>query len=271
VNVEFNSKWKKDAIDAQVIAARTYGLYQMERSRTKHFDLDSDVKDQMYAGSDTEDSASIQSSLRTQGQVLKDSSGKILKAFYHSTCGGMTELPEKVWGTPMLGFKRRAICHYCKQSPSYAWSVRVSKDQILKQLQEGLRKMNPAEWKSFKALGKDGLKVITQGSLKRLQSGQVNPSGRVDEITLGFEWNLKTYELKVSPQVFRNWIGTSQLKSTAFQIYPSAIDQWTLQGRGFGHGVGLCQYGAKQMGEKGYRFSQILSHYYPDAVLAKAW
>src|SRR5579885_2227232 len=102
VNAEFSAKWSEQGIAAQVIAARTYAYYQMQemREKGKRFDVDSTDKDQVYDGSIREDFRASRAVEKTRGVILAVNEGGAyipLKAFYHSTCGGVTELPEKVW------------------------------------------------------------------------------------------------------------------------------------------------------------------------------
>lgn len=262
VNMEFNASWPQEAIDAQVIAARTYALYQMMVMSTKkggsHFDLDSDIKDQVYDGSTREDYRSKRSANRTRGMILKASLGDHwpIKAYYHSTCGGVTELPEVVWGKPEKGFKRRVACGYCKNSPRFVWDVPLTSREIAEAFQKG---------------GKWGRDLVTSRLLD-LRVAEQDPSGRALRVVS--KWKSlegREFALEVPANTFRNWIGPSRLKSTNFQSLAAGPDGWVLRGKGFGHGVGLCQWGAKTLGEMGKTSSQILKFYYPDTVLARAW
>jgi stage II sporulation protein D len=276
VNAEFSAAWNREAIDAQVVAARTYAYYQIKLMTGKkaHFDLDSTVKDQVYDGSTREDYRSRLSAIRTRGLILKASKKDAwpIKAYYHSTCGGVTELPEVVWGKKMKGFHRRVTCPYCRNSPSFIWDVPLSAKEIAREIWEGARGLTGTDRDLIKTWPRTWEKEIRGSALLDLRVTSQNASGRAERVTS--KWKNaegKTYALEMSGTTFRAWIGPSRLKSTVFQVLAAGQDQWVLRGRGFGHGVGMCQWGAKTLGEKGKKAREILKFYYPDAVLARAW
>lgn len=276
VNAEFSAAWNREAIDAQVIAARTYAYYQMKlmTKRGSHFDLDSTIKDQVYDGSMREDYRSRLSAIRTRGQVLKVSRSDEwpIKAYYHSTCGGTTELPEVVWGTRMKGFSHRVTCPYCRNSPSFIWDVPLSAREIALAIWKGARDLGPADREITRAWPRTWEKDLRESILVDLRVSAQNASGRAEVVTSRWK-NVggKEFALDMPGTQFRYWIGPSRLKSTVFQVLAAGKDQWVLRGRGFGHGVGLCQWGAKTLGEQGKKAREILKFYYPDTVIARAW
>lgn len=275
VNAEFSSRWSEEAVAAQVIAARTYALHQIQRAAERpaqRYDVDSTIKDQVYDGYEKEDYQGSRIVERTRGMVLMNQ-GQPLKAFYHSTCGGQTELPERVWGKSYGGFKKTVSCPYCGSSPAFRWTTEVSarelKDLLLAspQIEQEARKIWPADWK----------RLVRAGNLLDLRVQKLQRANdRVEELALVFsrperpgQWTT----LKISAPRLRGILGPGRVKSTWFDVIPvsAASSQWRLQGRGNGHGVGLCQWGAKVMGERGHSMGQILTHYYPDAKLRKLW
>ena len=117
VNSEFSSKWHRQSVAAQVIVARTYALFQIveARKRKKHFDVEATIQDQFYGGTHREDFRASAVVKQTRGMVLTAKrSGSVwpMKAFYHSTCGGATELPQNVWGSQFHGFKKVVRCSF---------------------------------------------------------------------------------------------------------------------------------------------------------------
>jgi stage II sporulation protein D len=113
---------------------------------------------------------------------------------------------------------------------------------------------------------------LRESQLLDLRVTSQNESGRAEVVTSRWKNAAgKEYTLTVPGTTFRYWIGPSRLKSTVFQSYSAGNDRWVLRGRGFGHGVGLCQWGAKVAGETGLKTRAILKVYYPDAVIARAW
>lgn len=259
VNAEFNSKWSPEAIAAQVVAARTYALYQIGLARKKNYDVDSTEKDQMYEGSIREDAMASKVVDRTRGLVLtaKEGTGKPLKAFYHSTCGGITNLPQYVWGAKYPGFKRAVKCPYCVSSPRYEWQVDMPGLELGVILQEKL-KMQGQKLSGLRVKERDTYGRVLSVETEWETGGRALASGLTKKL------------VKIEANKFREWVGNKRMFSTAFHIRQEA-GTWKFEGKGYGHGVGLCQYGAKAMGEKGFDMTSILSHYYPDATLRKLW
>jgi stage II sporulation protein D len=283
VNAEFSSQWSAEAVQAQVIAARTYAYYQIRQSKERAqrtgsdngYDVDATVKDQVYDGYVSEDFKGSRAVEKTRGMVLlaKNGSGALepIKAFYSSSCGGQTQLPQDVWGTSYPGFNHRVVCPYCgRSSPNskIAWSLNLSGAEITKLFEQGARNDGmqpgwPAQWRS----------ILRQGQLMDLRVGAVSLA-RVSSVRTIWFWSGKMIELPISGPRFRDWVGPGRLKSTSFQLQLERRDGmpvYHLSGRGNGHGVGMCQLGAKLMGEHGYKTALILKHYYPDALLRKLW
>ncbi len=275
VNSEFNSKWNEPATEAQVVAARTYAFYQIRSARLQfnspHFDVESTVRDQVYDGYLREDYRGSRAVQKTRGMVLLTPvAGKGLqpiKAFYSSTCAGHTELPQNVWGGTFPGFKHAVNCPFCKQSPAISWNLDLSYAELARLIlggaaNDGAPASWPRGWRSFKAL-------------QSVQAGAWTPNARrTDVVTSWTNGFGQSIQLRIPAATFRNWIGTGRFKSTAFDVQTVSIHGalgWHFNGRGNGHGVGMCQWGAKVMGDQGYSMSAILAHYYPDEVLRKLW
>jgi stage II sporulation protein D len=271
VNSEFSANWSSEAVAAQVVAARTYAFYQMQMAKKKKNldeDLDSTVKDQVYDGSQKENIKAFQAIEKTKGLILISKKSKEplpIKAFYHSTCGGRTELPETVWGVHYSGMNESVGCPYCSDSPVYHWQL----DLTLSEVEEMIKKLT----KNKKSTAKIS---FSQNRLVSIRRGPLTLSNRVAHLETRWEGTGPEKAIQTilipAPQ-FRNAIGPQRFKSTAFEIVPvlGVSGQLRFQGRGNGHGVGLCQWGAKGMGERGFTTAQILHHYYPDATIQKLW
>jgi stage II sporulation protein D len=282
VNSEFSAEWSQESIEAQVIAARTYALFQIQQARRSAgstYDLDASVKDQVYDGFIKEDFRASRAVEKTRGLVLMAQNStkhwQVLKAFYHSTCGGMTELPQNVWGKALTGFNHRVRCAFCGSSPRYEWETRYTSDQLKQALLQGAQRDGvPRTWP------RDAYSTIRSGSLvaMSLNGESRDPNSRVDTIDLlwkradrgGFQEHIR-----ISAALFRSWVSPLKIRSTLFRVQPEIQKNSSLQfvfsGRGNGHGVGMCQWGAKVMGEKGYRYPQILAYYYPGTKLQRFW
>ncbi|MGK5083081.1 SpoIID/LytB domain-containing protein [Bdellovibrionota bacterium FG-1] len=279
VNSEFSARWNEESVGAQVIAARTYALHQALVARAdleRHFDVDASTRDQVYDGSIKEDFRSSRSVRRTRGLVLTVGSAshpEPLKAFYHSTCGGVTELPEHVWGRGFKGFRHSVRCGYCNSSPAFNWKAEIAGWELAQAFQKGLfgEGRSPA---SARVWPKGWRQAIRGGHLIALRADGKDLQGRVDQVTSVWQTPQGPLSLPLRGASLRDWIGPTRLKSATFQVVSQGagdFGRWTFQGRGNGHGVGMCQWGAKTMGEQGFKTATILKHYYPDAVLRKLW
>ena len=254
VNAEFSSKWSDEATGAQVVAARTYALYQMRQARQlkRHFDLDATVRDQVYDGSMKEDFRASQAVTRTRGLVLTVGSNQAptpIKAFYHSTCGGATELPENVWGARHVDSSHGSLrlLHELAADRLDTRSARARSGRRVSAC--GARDYGPQPgWPS------DWLDVVKQGKLVDLRAQARPEDGRVTRITTVWAHAGLVRELPLTGARFRDWVGPGRFRSTAFNVQPHrglGGSKWVFQGRGNGHGVGMCQWGAKVMGERG--------------------
>ncbi len=245
LNSEMSAHWDSQALMAQAITARTYALYQMQGSPQVNpaFDLDSSVKDQVYEGAHKERYKALSAVQKTRGMILAFQ-GKPIKAFYHSTCGGNTEKPERVWGGkfPYLTSVR---CPYCYNSPRFNWIYELS----FSELEKLLRKATLIK-KDFLSL-----KILKRNGLNRAEIIEISTRGEI---------------LRIPATKLRSLLGTSNIMSTNFYLSQNK-NQITFIGHGSGHGVGMCQWGAKTMSEKGYTYTQILKHYYPQASVTKLY
>lgn len=241
VRGEASERWPAEALRALAVVARSYAVFHQERSAAKIFHLVSGNQDQNYAGLAVEGSPAREAARTTAGQVLTWQ-GRVFPTFYHSDSGGFTEAPQSVFsgdGIPPLEGVRD---EFSMESPNYTWTVTLPLGVIGERLRRG------------------GLDV---GQVTRLTILERSPSFRVARMAV--EHSRGTATLRGAD--FRRFIGYDALKSTLF--VPIAHDGAVrFEGRGWGHGVGLSQFGAKGMADRGYTYPQILAHYYPGTSLA---
>lgn len=237
---EMPTDWPLEAIKAQAVAARSYALYQKgaKAPLTGHiYDVDSNVLDQVYNGAS--DNERVKAAVRsTKGEVLTRH-GKPIKAFFNSTCGGQTESSFNVWGEK--GLTTHITDPYCARSPHLKWHYSISRRALAAIL---TKRGFPAE-------------DITDISIDNREK---NPRAGVVVIGTGSQ----TFYIQGSE--FREMLGYNALKSTWFGVSIEG-NNVVFEGRGFGHGVGMCQWGAKGMAEAGKGYREILAFYYPGAVL----
>ena len=242
INCEISSAWPIEAVKAQAIIARTYALNRKTARLASPYHMESSVIDQVYDGCLIEDSRARRAVTETQGTVLTYG-GAIIQAFYHSSCGGRTEASENVWGTAMP-YLKGVECQYCLTSPAATgWEYKLP----LKVLEERLRGA--------------GYKV---SGLTDIKPGPFNSRGRLKNIVL----LTPRGDVTITGEQFRKAVGYGVIKSTRF-IVKNMNNELSFSGSGNGHGVGLCQWGAKQRALDGFDSREILSYYYPGTELKK--
>ena len=241
INCEISSAWPIEAVKAQAVIARTYALNRKQARSSSFYHLESSVIDQVYDGCEIEDSRARRGVSETAGEVLTYQ-GAVIQAFYHSNCGGRTEASEHVWGKrlPYLG---GVECRYCLASPSSAWDLKMALPVLEDRLKAAGHKVS-------------GVTDIRPGSR--------NSRGRLNHVVVVSSRG----NLALSGDQFRKAIGYSVIKSTNFTVKVENGEAG-FAGLGNGHGVGLCQWGAKQRALDGFGYAEILSYYYPGTDLTK--
>jgi len=270
VNGEFNSKWAPPAVEAQIIAARTYAYYQMKEMRKdkgRVFDVESTQKDQVYLGMDVSDSKGSELVAKTKGMILTNPNARFknnpVKAFYHASCGGSTFLPGQVWGGYFAGY-RQVKCPYCATAPSFNWDYSLSFREIEQRIHQGLNH-DPAIRKTWPR------SYVQNPSRWVLSNVRVKNIGDLAQ-TMIFDFidpeNLQHLAVDMNGYQVRNWLDATKIKSNRFDLEINGRLA-VFHGKGSGHGVGMCQWGAKHMGEIGFTRDQILTHYYPGFRITK--
>lgn len=251
VHGEINANWPKEVIKAQVVAARTYALYRQAKRKQAGdvprmgnvpYDLEASTADQVYVGSQGEKDTLVKKAIaETHGEVLWYFG--YYPAYFHSSCGGQTEIAGNVWNKKEISVP--VIDSFCQRSPYQNWELSLSPKTFLQKLQDrGLR----------------GSRIQSIG-VERYENSPRNAIVVV-------ETNQRTLFLAATE--LRRILGYDQLKSTWFETetQPRKI---IFRGNGYGHGVGLCQWGAKAQAEAGKTYRQILEFYYPKAVVKKIY
>ena len=243
---EMPPSWSVEALRAQSVAARTFALKNRNRYSTEGFDLCSTAHCQVYEGMSAETHSTTEAVDRTHGEVLFYK-GEIIDALFHTDSGGMTESAEYVWGSavPYL----RAVAE--PQMQTQPWNSAVSVDSFV-QIME----------KSGKPLGtlkEIHLSPLTVGK----GSSDRSPSGRVRSA----EFVGSKGRVVLSGNDLRSMFS---LPSTLFNVHCSG-EEVLFSGYGSGHGLGLSQWGAKALADKGNTYKDILLHYYSGVTLEKLY
>jgi stage II sporulation protein D len=231
---EMDANWPQEALKAQAIAARSYALYEREKQRSNPlFDLgDSPDKWQIYKGVVSEASGTYAAVDSTAGQVLTYNN-KIILSVFHACSGGHTENVEDVWGNnlPYL----RAVQDFDQNVSECSWVKNFSSAEISQRVPEVgnvkdmvIETVSPFKSvKSLRIVGDKGNKVLTGENVRTVL----------------------------------------KLKSTRFVVSKATDGSFILQGSGYGHGLGMSQWGARNLALQKANHLQILGHYYRGAAL----
>jgi len=246
---EMPLSWPLETLKAQAVAIRSYSLAVMKERKNKPFQLESSILDQVFRPliSADKDSPLIQKAIlavqQTEGVKLTTANSQILKAYYHADCGGKTTNAQNVWG--QAAPTEVVVDSFCPSNSRAHWSLEVS----VQNLEAKLKKFFPG--------GADAL------HLQSLNLIQPQAHERVQKVAVLLADGRKTL---LSANEFRGLLGYDQLKSSLFEMKKSG-DLFVFKGKGFGHGVGLCQWGSRTLGLRGWTYQAILKHYYPSAQI----
>jgi len=232
---EASHYWPQEALKALAVACRTFALNQMQANKDKDFDVTSDIYSQVYGGKSSERYRTNKAVEKTQGLVLTYN-GKIFPAYYHATCAGKTEDASILWNVDIAPLKG-VNCGFCSDSPHYKWHAVLSSDEIREKLGNSGR--NIKNIKDIVILARD-------------------TSGRIANLKIVSDEK----EIEISAKDLRIILGPNIIRSTNFTAHVVSNDV-VFEGLGWGHGVGMCQWGAYFMAKQGKGCEEILKYYYP--------
>jgi stage II sporulation protein D len=217
----------------QAVIARTYAFRYFDKHAADHFNLCDNTHCQAFNGI-TDDTIIIQSALETSGEVILGPDSLPIISAFHSNCGGETSPSEDVWLTSQP-YLRKVKDPYCLASHNAKWN----KSAVLE------------EWISY--LRRSGFTGSSD-----------NPSLlSFSQITRSTNYRTGSFSLPLR-QIRQDF----DLRSTYFSIAVEG-DSVFFRGRGYGHGVGLCQEGAMEMAAKGFTYRQIIGFYYTGVRIAE--
>lgn len=245
-----------EALKAFTICARTYTFMKMNRGNLL-YDIFPDTRDQVYGGSTAEHNISNRAVKETEGLILMFD-GKPATVYYHSTCGGVNENVENVFPQKpktYLTSIEDGYNPYCKISPRFEWVEIYTQKQFIEQLYNA------------KLIGSKNYSNVEVKVASRFASG------RVDDLEIIIEGERGKEEIHLYGNEIRSKIRTPKknklLWSTQFILRKKTNNNIVIEGKGFGHGVGLCQWGAIGQSRQGINFKQILNHYFPGTNLRR--
>lgn len=238
---EMGNAWPVEALKAQAVAARSYAHFRLKTPKSRFYDIESTVEDQAFRGWPDKTDRLESAVNGTRGLVLFDGNS-VARCLYHSRCGGKTEKATFVWVNGKKTNDESADCPGCRER-RVAWQATAPLSLILKKV--GL-------------VSTTGTKGV---AIKEMTRGV---SGRVAELNIFANGKHRS----ISSDQLRGIVGYHKMKSAYFDWRIEDKDI-VFDGFGAGHGVGLCQWGAKYFADKGISFTAILKHYYPAKRLAR--
>lgn len=273
---EMPASWHVEALKAQAVAARTYSVKSIGKV------VPDTTAFQVYGGYNwyTNSTKAVDA---TKGKVLKYNN-QLISATYYSSNGGYTEASEEVWANalPYLVAKKDT------KDPVNAWTLKLSKKQLGTTLTASTAASQWSKAKETNAADLAGLKSwllknketaasdMKIASISSLAFSGKTKGQRAKTVSIKLTYHLKnktgTYALNKSTTAsmkmteFRSIMGATKVKST-FASVKNNTNDFTISGKGYGHGIGMSQYGAKARAESGNSYSSILSFYYPGTKL----
>ena len=255
LNREMSTTWPMEALKAQAIAARTYAWYFFHQNQKlkipRHYDLENSERNQVTDHLFAETAKTSEAIKLTSGMILSTSKNKLVPTFYHAKCGGHIFSPENIWQNPVEGHTS-LVCPYCHGVGPKTTTNSVKKTEIIRILNKEIKNIQ-AKNKTVIRKRKNDLHIMKDHFYRE---------------KLRIYKGMNTYLIPKSR--LRKYSKFKFLKSNNFMITQNN-KKFIIKNKGFGHGVGLCQYGSKVMAEKNYTYEDILQYYYPSLEINKVY
>ncbi|MCB9494455.1 MAG: SpoIID/LytB domain-containing protein [Desulfobacteraceae bacterium] len=229
---EMPDSWHHEALKAQAVASRTYALFMIEQNKNNSYHMESGILSQVYKGIDNISANSSLAVEETDSQFILFENKPVLAAF-HSNSGGFTDDPRYFWRKNFSYLKPRNDPF----TPLNEWKVFFSFDELSKLL------------------------FMDTVRIKKVIIAERTPSGRATRL----KFKTDSGSLYLNGEKLREKLGFYTVKSTLFKL-KNTKNGLEITGRGFGHGIGMSQWGAKIMAEKGYNYKDIVRYYYSDNI-----
>lgn len=243
VAAEMDPNWPLAALEAQAIVARTFTLKKTQEGRipSRGTEASTDPKE-FQAYDETRVNDKVKQAVRnTRGQVITYQ-GKPINAWFHASSGGKTATPDEG-----LGFKKESAPYAAsvadvQQEPAHTWAARFSTDEVLR------------------AVRSQGIEL---GSIASIQIGRKGPSGRAETLRINGK--------EVSAPSLRLALGSEKMRSTLLDEVRLKGSTVYMKGRGYGHGVGMSQWGAWLLAQRGKNALDIVNYYFKNVRVDKMW
>jgi stage II sporulation protein D len=237
VGSEMPPSWPLEALKAQTVVARSYAEANRGRFAKDGYDICATAACQVYDGVRGEKASTDKAVAETRGRVLLYK-GKPVSAVFHSCCGGRTDDARDVWRSAGVPYLRGVKGRWCGgESPHSRWEAVLSADKMSARL----------------AAAGQGV-----GRLRHVRIASRTGAGRAYEVRVQGDAGART----LRANDFRLIVGARELRSTLWTGLSRRGGSWRFNGRGWGHGVGLCQWCAKVTAAQGHRHKEILAYFY---------
>lgn len=273
---------ERAALEAQAVAARSYTYVRLDDPDMppggRRYDLLATVTDQVYGGAGVETALGNAAVAATADEVITYA-GRVVNAPYHSSCGGMTAEPEEVWREAAAPYLQRVSDqipgtdhYYCEGSSHFRWTRTFTHAELAATLTQYLRRYASTGGGASggSTAGRESTGI---GAVRGVAIEAYTPSGRV--ASLAVTTSRRTYHVRGNDIRFVLRAADGEiLHSTYFVIAgepagDGTVTGLTLEGRGNGHGVGMCQWGAIGRARAGQDYRTILQTYYPGTTLVR--
>lgn len=289
---EMSGSWHMEALKAQAVAARNYALQRLGAHGNEGYDLCDTTHCQVYGGYDSESINSNRAVVDTTNRVLTYN-GKLISTFYHSSSGGKTEDSENVWSS-VISYLRGVDDEFSLGAPNDSWKLVMSESQIRQMLLDNgidvgeIIAIQPIEYSDsgrvikLVIIGREGIHFIENEKSRAifgynsLKSTMYEVESQGGVYVLGANSSsARRMSLDQATIISATGIdtptrGSGREDSSTMQVFngnqlktmSSPSIEYVFEGSGWGHGLGMSQWGAKKMAEEGYTYEQILQHYY---------
>jgi stage II sporulation protein D len=244
-----------NAIKSLAVVSRTYALQKLGRHAREGFDFCTTTHCERYlrvtASNSRPDFHALlrRAVAETEGEVLRDSRGRLANAYFSASCGGMTADIHALWGEPAREpFERGVADEYCAALPATRWTDAIPARDLLNALR--------ADPRSDVGSHLDAISVVKRDATGRAEL--ISVEGERRKILRGWDFKI----------IVGRTLGWSVVKSSRFAVERAGAS-FIFRGTGFGHGLGLCQAGAHVMARNGSSYLQILAHYFPGAQVGQ--
>lgn len=266
VGKEMSPSWNREALKAQAVAARTYAVAHKDYFQKKGYDMTDDTRSQVYSGINGEAPSIIQAVNATRGEIVTYK-GRPIEALFHANGGGWTENSENVWGSSVDYL--RGVADKTQNTQAYKWTVQTTPEQLAAKLNAASKGVGQVQAIILSPLTKRPMSVADRGVSGRVltltvkgSKGQVTLTGNGFQSIMGLKSTL--FDFTVSTGLTPDPDVKTPSRAKEFTMRPG--QQVTIYGFGWGHGLGMSQYGANEMAKEHEKddtyYRHILQHYY---------